>query len=176
MRVALKPHPDTPSRAIEAIEVEVVRLTGGRLELRYEIRGRLGELAMPPHALGRADGLWQHTCVEAFVGGVDEAGYCEFNFSPSTQWAAYAFEGYRDGMRALETLGDPQRSYEFGPDRFVLIARLELAISLPVQKPWRVGLAAVIEETDGAKSYWALKHPPGKPDFHHADGFVLELP
>jgi hypothetical protein len=34
----------------------------------------------------------------------------------------------------------------------------------------------VIEETSGGKSYWALAHPPGKPDFHHADGFVYELP
>ena len=25
-------------------------------------------------------------------------------------------------------------------------------------------------------SYWALAHPPGKPDFHHPDCFALELP
>jgi hypothetical protein len=36
-------------------------------------------------------------------------------------------------------------------------------------------VSAVIEENSGAKSYWALKHPPGKPDFHHADGFDLTL-
>ena len=39
----------------------------------------------------------------------------------------------------------------------------------------RFGLAAVIEETNGRRSYWALAHPPGKPDFHHADGFALEV-
>jgi hypothetical protein len=33
----------------------------------------------------------------------------------------------------------------------------------------------VIEETNGNKSYWALAHPAGKPDFHHADGFAYEL-
>ena len=37
-------------------------------------------------------------------------------------------------------------------------------------------LSAVIEEADGTKSYWALAHAPGKPDFHHADGFALEMP
>jgi hypothetical protein len=40
----------------------------------------------------------------------------------------------------------------------------------------RVGLAAVVEETSGHRSYWALAHPPGKPDFHHADCFTLEVP
>ena len=34
----------------------------------------------------------------------------------------------------------------------------------------------VIEEINGRKSYWALKHPAGKPDFHHPDCFALELP
>jgi hypothetical protein len=24
-------------------------------------------------------------------------------------------------------------------------------------------------------SYWSLEHPPGKPDFHHPDGFTMEL-
>jgi hypothetical protein len=33
----------------------------------------------------------------------------------------------------------------------------------------------VIEEIDGALSYWALRHAPGKPDFHHRDAFALEL-
>jgi len=37
------------------------------------------------------------------------------------------------------------------------------------------GLSAVIEDISGGTSYWALAHPPGKPDFHHADGFALEF-
>jgi hypothetical protein len=39
----------------------------------------------------------------------------------------------------------------------------------------RLGLAAVIEDKAQVLSYWALKHPAEKPDFHHADGFVIEL-
>jgi hypothetical protein len=38
-----------------------------------------------------------------------------------------------------------------------------------------MGLSAVIEERDGMLSYWALRHAPGKPDFHRRDGFALEL-
>ena len=59
------------------------------------------------------------------------------------------------------------------------VSRPERAVVAAVQvssAAWRLALTAVIEETGGAKSYWALKHAPGKPDFHHADGFVLELP
>ena len=33
----------------------------------------------------------------------------------------------------------------------------------------------VIEEVSGRKSYWALKHAPGRPDFHHPDAFALEV-
>ena len=39
----------------------------------------------------------------------------------------------------------------------------------------RLGLAAVIEDKARVLSYWALKHPAEKPDFHHADSFVVEL-
>ena len=41
--------------------------------------------------------------------------------------------------------------------------------------PLRLALSAVVEADDGTLSYWALRHPPGRPDFHHADGFVLRL-
>jgi hypothetical protein len=33
--------------------------------------------------------------------------------------------------------------------------------SLRIDGGWRIGLAAVIEDTSGHKSYWALAHPPG---------------
>lgn len=58
-----------------------------------------------------------------------------------------------------------------------LTASLDLSeiSALSPNEMWRVGLSAVIEETDGTKSYWALRHPPGKPDFHHPDCFALEL-
>jgi len=42
-----------------------------------------------------------------------------------------------------------------------------------------VALCVVIEERNGALSgafsYWALRHPLQRPDFHHPDGFALEL-
>jgi hypothetical protein len=47
--------------------------------------------------------------------------------------------------------------------------------SLQIDGTWRIGLAAVIEETSGHKSYWALAHPQGKADFHHSECFALEF-
>jgi len=33
----------------------------------------------------------------------------------------------------------------------------------------------VVEGRDGSKSFWALNHPPEKPDFHHDDCFQLQI-
>jgi hypothetical protein len=60
------------------------------------------------------------------------------------------------------------------PERYALQAALDLS-GLPRVATWRLGLAAVIEETSGRKSYWALGHPPGQPDFHHSDCFACEI-
>ena len=54
----------------------------------------------------------------------------------------------------------------------------QLGATIPVEaeQDWRLGLSAVLEEKDGTKSYWALAHPPGAPDFHHPDCFAAQLP
>jgi hypothetical protein len=36
-------------------------------------------------------------------------------------------------------------------------------------------LSAVVEDRARVLSYWALKHPAEKPDFHHPDGRVIAL-
>lgn len=169
MRVSLHPHPDTPANAVRAIAVEVVR-EDGVLRLSYRATGRMSDLLVPAAAeFARADELWKETCFEAFVRGPGDA-YCEFNFAPSTRWAAYAFEGYRADMRNYE-VAPLYLETDVSDDRF----ELNTAVSPGADGVWRVGLSAVIEETDGTKSYWALAHARGKPDFHHADAFSLEL-
>ena len=68
MRRFLTPHPDTPGPLVRGVEVEVIR--GRRISLRlgYAVRGDIGGVAVPRagHA-ARRDGLWRHTCFEAFV-------------------------------------------------------------------------------------------------------------
>jgi hypothetical protein len=175
MRYTLKRHSDSLYAAAIQIEVEVTRPRTGNLLLSYTVVGKIGDLLMPTvTAPARTDELWRHTCFEAFIRAVPGASYCEFNFAPSTQWAAYRFDGYRSGMRVADQVGAPKIEMASTPERYKLQATLELPRP-PSSSGWRLGLSAVIEETNGRKSYWALTHPPGKPDFHHPDCFAGEL-
>ncbi len=173
MRHALHRHPDTPCAAVSGMAVEVSRPEPGRLALRYVLSGVTDALVLPPALSGRADGLWRHTCFEAFVRPQSAQGYRELNMATG-QWAAYRFDGYRAGM-ANADLGPPDIGIEReGAGQFSCAGVWDL--DLPANAAWRVGAAVVIEEAGGRISYWALAHPLGKPDFHHADGLVLELP
>ncbi|MBC6983250.1 DOMON-like domain-containing protein [Caulobacter sp. 17J80-11] len=175
MRLALSPHPDTPPASGLAIEVEVER-RASTLELRYLVTGAIDDIRLPaPAAEGRADELWKHTCFEAFIGRAD-GGYYEFNFAPSTRWAAYGFSGYREGMADAD-VDAPVIQAHADEGRYEVRVSLQLdrLPGLPADQVWTLALTAVIEDTDGAKSYWALRHAPGRPDFHHRDGFACEL-
>lgn len=178
MRIALKLHPDSCCDAVAGIEAEAARAVPGMLILHYRVTGTIRDLKLPPlSAPVRTDNLWQHSCFEAFVGAAGDAAYHEFNLAPSRRWAAYAFDGYRAGMRPAE-MPAPDIAVRGEDETWELRASLDLAelSALADDAPWRLGLSAVIEEASGHKSYWALAHPPGKPDFHHQDCFALQLP
>jgi hypothetical protein len=175
MRLALQRHPDTPCAAAAHIDVDVARPRAGSLTLSYTVAGTIGDLRLPPVAVPtRTDELWRHTCFEAFIRPSPGDAYYEFNFAPSTQWAAYRFDGCRSGMRAAAEIAAPCIEVQSDATRYTLQALLAID-ELPDDGRWRLALSAVIEETSGRKSYWALAHPPGRPDFHHADGFAYEL-
>jgi hypothetical protein len=175
MRKALALHPDSRCDAVTRIEVEVVRQQRN-LMLTFVVTGTIGDLSLPAVTVpARTDELWRHTCFEAFVRANPSDAYHEFNFAPSTQWAAYRFDSYRVGMAIASEIAAPQIEVQSNAGRFDLKVSLESGLMLGDAK-WHLALSAVIEDTTGRKSYWALAHPPGKPDFHHADGFALELP
>jgi hypothetical protein len=177
MRQTLRLHRDSSCIAVTQIEVELVRPHARSLVFAYIVAGKISDLAIPPMAAAtRADELWRHTCFEAFVAVSPSVGYYEFNFAPSTQWAAYRFSSYRAGMRVATEIDAPEITVESSPKRYVLQASLELDKALFSQAPTlRLGLSAVIEESNGRRSYWALAHPPGNADFHHSDCFALEV-
>jgi len=187
MRHTLRLHPDSLCAAATRIEVDIARPRPGSLILSYVVSGRISDLRLPPIvAAARADELWRHTCFEAFVRPAPGDAYYEFNFAPSTQWAAYRFGSYRSGMHAATEISAPRIEVQSAPERYTLQAALDLsslpALTLPSPARvegkggrWRLGLSAVIEETSGRKSYWALAHPPDKADFHHSDCFAVEI-
>ncbi|HMG79494.1 MAG TPA: DOMON-like domain-containing protein [Xanthobacteraceae bacterium] len=173
MRQTLRLHSDSHCAAATRIEADIARPRTGSLILSYIVSGRISDLRFPPAvAAARADELWRHTCFEAFVRPSTGPAYYEFNFSPSTQWAVYQFDSYRSGMRAATEIGAPRIEVRSSAETYTLQAALEFD---GLSSPLHLGLSAVLEETNGGKSHWALAHPPGNADFHHADCFALEL-
>ena len=181
----LQPHPRTPGEFVRGIEAGAA-LEGGGLCFRYRLDGDRRRIRLPSASgAGRADGLWRHTCFEAFVRIEDAPEYLELNFAPSGQWAAYRFEGYRVGMRPLELEpprirvrgeGEPApEGTRCGPLELEARVRLPLLAGAAARR-LRLGLCAVVEDDAGGLSYWALQHAPGRPDFHHPQAFALELP
>jgi hypothetical protein len=172
MRHALASHPDFPTDAVRAIEVDVARPSPDALSLVYRVSGRIGALRIPARSRPvRTDELWRTTCFEAFLRPEPGEAYVEFNFAPSRRWAAYGFTGPRADMAAL-AVAPPRIRFRAADD----VAELHVALELPVAARGRLALAAVIEAADGRISYWSLAHPSGRPDFHHAAGFAAALP
>ncbi|VXC93295.1 DOMON-like domain-containing protein [Sphingomonas sp. AX6] len=168
---SLRPHSETLPVAAMSLSVSAIR-TLNLMTLGYRIDGDAGAIVFPKLATGeRRDGLWQTTCFEVFIQPAGVIGYHEFNFSPSTDWASYSFDAHRAGMRDAPGVPMIERTADGMNVTVDLSAYPDLA-----DVDWHVGLTTVIEEKDGTKSYWALKHPEGAPDFHDATCFALELP
>ena len=169
----LVPHPDRPPSEVHSVSVEVL-WDGDELHLTFNVEG-LAHVALPDRAVpSRTDGLWKTTCCELFLAPAGSDAYFEFNYSPSTQWAAYRFDSYRAGNRDFALSVEPK--IECGnPASACLVTVRQPSSDLPTVQ-LQMSLTAVIEETDGTKSYWALAHAPGPPDFHNRPTFIAILP
>lgn len=185
--LALTCHPAAPCPLDLQLSVSLAAAgteTGAGWLLHYRITGdTAGLLVPPPRVPGPADGLWQHTCLEAFVARAGEPAYQEFNFSPSGKWAAYRFSAERVRDLPAEAAAPdcaPELVFLEQPQSLDLQAWLPREALPPAATgaPLMLGLSAVLETRDGQLSYWALYHPAARPDFHHRAGFahVLDLP
>ena len=145
------------------------RTPSGALAVTFLLDADLDRLRIPGRRrAGFVDGLWRHTCFEVFFARKGSRAYREYNLAPSGEWASYAFSSYRN-----------RREGEVRKPRVRIRRRddhLRLETKIEAQGRLRIGLSAVIEEKNGTLSYWALRHPPVKPDFHHRRAFALELP
>ena len=173
-------HPATPAPVVKTIEARVSFLPDGSVAFAYRLWGDMARLLIPAkHAPEHADLLWEHTCFEAFIGVRGETAYREFNFSPSGQWANYAFSEYRQRNKPLPDRLPPRITTRLYAGRLELEALVD-ALALP-PKPenaqWEIALSAVVEAADtidGNHSYWALHHPASRPDFHDRAAFSLK--
>jgi hypothetical protein len=164
--VRLSCHPATPPVSAKHIDVDIRTSPKGRLFARFS-------LECDTHASRRSDRLWETTCFEIFMKAAGESRYFEYNFSPSTEWALYRFTDYRQGM-AEEMVSRPRISCDYSDSHFALNTEFELPHACQA-KELTLGIAAVVEEAEAVKSYWAIAHPADKPDFHHKDCFALQL-
>jgi len=171
---ALVCHPAASCPAVRTVEGTACLLDGHRLTIAFVLEGDLDRLNIPgPGAPRRTDRLWEHTCFEAFVARPGQDAYWEINLSPGTEWAAYGFRRYREGAGPAPGL-EPRIVVHRTRGRLELRAEADLE-ALGPGLGFQVGLSAVVESLDGQLSHWALRHGPGRPDFHHRTGFALDL-
>jgi hypothetical protein len=174
-------HPASPGPKTWRLRARLAWARDGALRLDYQIRAPRGALSLPPRTNpGRQDGLWRHSCCEAFIGLPGETAYREFNFSPSGAWALYDFADERVPLPQPQVEGEgdaPGVRCERRLHAWRLRARIPPDL-LPKRQPGAallLGLAAVVEDRQGGLTYWALGHPRPQPDFHHPGGRLLTL-
>ncbi len=178
-------HPDTPISSVTMIRADASRYASDQFSLAFRAVGAIPEIMVPRVGNERqcfgyegwvfADRLWEHTCFEAFVEFEGVAGYFEYHVATSAQWASYSFASYREGMVKAEEFTLRSGSWRVTAHRIEVGATFEIPKALR-GRAMKVGLSAIVEEKTRQKSYWALRHPLGRPDFHHPDCFALTLP
>jgi hypothetical protein len=171
-------HPASRCGVVQAVDVAIAREAPGALRISFRVDGQIDRLHLPKAAMPmRADGLWQHSCFEAFLRANGADRYHEFNFSPSGAWAAYRFTGRRTGLvspvMTAPAIQTERAAGSFGLSVVIALAELpDLACASAIH----AGIAAVIEDEHGTLSYWALAHRSPQPDFHDPATFTLALP
>ncbi|HLQ12883.1 MAG TPA: DOMON-like domain-containing protein [Steroidobacteraceae bacterium] len=181
--IALAPHPACGPGPLRSLHARATLEPGGRLAVEFDVRGDLARLRLAPAAAAarRRKDLWQHTCFELFAGRDADTGYLEFNFAPSGDWAAWAFSDYRSGGRELEVARVLVSTLSVDSGHWRLRAQAEFAAAPDVAASggstvaWWLNLAAVIEDEDGALTYWAAHHSGARPDFHDRASFCVPL-
>ncbi|WNO52598.1 DOMON-like domain-containing protein [Stakelama saccharophila] len=181
MKTSLLCHRAAPQSTLTRIEVTVAPPRGDCIGLSFRAVGDVDAIRWPGDRdcgdgpWHRGDRLWESTCFEAFLRRAGGAGYREINLATSGCWAAYAFEGYREGMAEADDIRMLGGKWRIRDGR----AELHVLLGLPPgfrREPLSLGLSAVMKGVDGGTSYWALAHPRERPDFHDPACFALELP
>ena len=169
----LMPHPSFAPGSVSTVSARIIGRDENWLRLRWRIEGAQ-DLVVPPFGgRGRADELWKTTCFECFLRSPGSESYVELNLSPSERWAAYSFAGYRAGMAEHPMAREPDCTMRLGSSFAIFDAAVPIQDLPPL--PWQIGMSAVIEEQAGTKSYWALAHAEGEPDFHNPACFAAVL-
>jgi hypothetical protein len=172
----LNPWPDPILPDIEI--TGTIERKADNLAVGYHISGSLREIEIPGSKNNpeRRIGLWEHTCLEFFIGEPGLSRYWEFNLSPSGDWNVFRFEHYREGL--YEEMAFPELPFKAGQEssnNFNLNLEWGLEKIFEPGRALEMAISAVIENKSGMGSMWALSHPKSGPDFHHRKGFLIRL-
>ena len=155
----LVPHPGCAAGSITVITASIEPTERGCRAV-FVVRGDIARIAVPAlDQPGRFDNLWKATCFEIFWSH-DGTAYREFNLSPSTRWACYDFDAFREGMRDAPA----EVAIKVAVSDTELRLEAEIGSALPL--PATVALNAIIKGADGVNRFWALAFQPGAPEFH----------
>ena len=99
--VPLVAHERDGAGPVNSLLVSGTLHASGSLTVEFQLAAELRAVRLVPSVCQprRRDELWRHTCFELFARHSNESRYCEFNFSPCGDWAAYAFDNYRGTPR-----------------------------------------------------------------------------
>ncbi len=179
-------HPTEHRLPLHEVEFLFHRLAADRLLLRFKLaKGGSVELRPLSEKPERRDELWKQSCFECFMVNAAHRGpnahYMEWNLSPSGDWQAYWFSGYRQGRvdaTLAPELAAPRSSRRQEGDSLIF----EFQIPIPVQLQnvgFEMGVSAVMQDSTmpGAEPfYWAFAHREEKPDFHSRQAMLVIVP
>jgi hypothetical protein len=154
-------HPECAAGPIQSVSASLSPTPKGCSAV-FRLEGDIASIKVPENdAPERTDYLWKTTCFEIFWQPDGGSYYREFNLSPSTRWAAYDFDGFRENARDA-----PADSVVITcrHDEGQLVLEADIASELPV--PGDVALNAIVEDKQGNVQFWALAFQDGKAEFH----------
>jgi hypothetical protein len=154
-------HADCDKGPVHKVTADIHQTAQG-CDARFRLEGDIEGIKIPPHATAsRRDNLWKTTCFEIFWQPLSGRSYREFNLSPSSRWACYDFDGFREGMRDGE-VGAVSIDCTHSGTELVLEAKIEAELRVPA----KLALNAIVEDHTGAIQFWALAFAAGAAEFH----------
>ncbi|MGZ3769507.1 MAG: DOMON-like domain-containing protein [Bdellovibrio sp.] len=172
MKNSLVPFSLTNNTKEISVETNFLFLSNNSWTVEFSVKGSINKILWPAETASkksRSDELWKSTCFEFFFSSEknNETPYTEINCSPNSNWNAYSFSGYREGMKLntdiqVNLKNNTQPQAENHLTKFTVEIKSTTPMDARTYAP-----TMVIEFTDGEKSYWATSHPSPQPDFHN---------
>lgn len=177
IKLSLASHSQNSKKLNNAATVKIL-LKNKKIRLVYSLENPNHKLLIPATAKpAQRDGLWQHTCCEAFIAIIGQPQYLEFNFSPSGEWACYAFSDYR--KRTDWSDPPPPEIHTIKTDTSLQLEATILLDTLPAifqDQLLELGISTVLEDKEQNLAYLALAHSQETPDFHRREQWIRLTP